>query len=322
MKTHTWLLLSILVILLTGCGGFPPRNTPTPTITPIPTDTPTPTPPPLTSQEKSYFDAVYRLRDQYDRDLLDWSLIEDLLKDIKAPAALAATHKQLLTTLTEANFAASMFKLSMMTYLLSNCSFSSTDYFLCKQREDNARRDAEKYATQTGAAKARFRIQWEAAQLTWDNYLAEHGVESAPTVTPFPLPPVTTPGPRGTAVAGVLGVEVVVTAVNPDAWSVIKAESSSNDAPKSGNKYIMVTVRVVNRGSEHIWVDASQFSIYANGTFYEESEQTNSNDFEAKELGPGWSTGGNLSFEVPNPMSTASQAVLLYLSGDVVMALE
>ncbi|MBK7204177.1 hypothetical protein [Candidatus Amarolinea dominans] len=77
MKTHTWLLLSILVILLTGCGGFPPRNTPTPTITPIPTDTPTPTitpiptdtptptitpiptdtptptPPPLTSQEKA-----------------------------------------------------------------------------------------------------------------------------------------------------------------------------------------------------------------------------------------------------------------------------
>lgn len=79
MKTHTWLLLSILVILLAGCGGFPPRHTPTPTITPIPTDTPTPTitplptdtptptPLPLTSEEQRYFDAIYRLREKYDR---------------------------------------------------------------------------------------------------------------------------------------------------------------------------------------------------------------------------------------------------------------
>ena len=248
--------------------------------------------------------------------------MEESLKGIKVPAMLAETHDQLVSTIAEANFADTMFQLSMMNYLFSDCSFSSTDYYFCKQREDNDRRDAQKYATQADAAKASFRTLWHAAQKTWDDYQAQHGVEPAPTVTPFPLPPITTPGPRGTAIAGVLGVEVVVTAMNSDAWSVIKAESSSNDAPKSGNKYIMVTVRVVNRGSEHIWVDARQFSIYSNGTSYEESKQTNPNDFEANELGPGGSTGGNLSFEVPNPMSTASQAVLLYLSGDVVMALE
>jgi len=148
---------------------------------------------------------------------------------------------------------------------------------------------------------------------------AEPRIKPAPTVTPFPLPPVTTPGPRSTAIAGDLGVEVVVTAVNPDAWSVIKAASSSNDAPKSGNKYIMVTVRVVNRGSGRIWVGASQFSIYAHGTSYEEGNQTNPNDFEAKELAPGESTSGNLSFEAP---ITATDVVLLYLAGDVVMALD
>ena len=301
MKTHTWLLLGIVFMLLAGCGFLPP---------------------PLTSQEKSYFDAVYRLRDQYDRHLMSWTLMEESLKGTKAPAALAETHGQLVSTITEANLATTMFELSMMTYVLSYCSITSTDYYFCKQRQDNARRDAEKYASQSDAARARFQTQWEAAQLTWDTYQAEHGVTPAPMVTPFPLPPITIPGPRGTAIAGDLGVEVVVTAVNPDAWSLIKAESSSNDAPKSGNNYILVTVRVVNRGSERIWVDASQFSIYANGTSYEEGAQHNPDDFEAKELGPGESTGGNLSFEAPGPVSAASQTVLLYLLGDVVMALQ
>lgn len=64
---------------------------------------------------------------------------------------------------------------------------------------------------------------------------------------------------------------------------------------------------------------ASQFSIYANGTSYEEGGQTNPNDFEAKELAPGKSTSGNLSFEAP---ITATDVVLLHLGGDVVMALE
>jgi hypothetical protein len=323
MKAPVRLLLGVLVVLLAGCGGLSPSlaigDTPTPTITPLPTDTPTPTPPPLTTQEQDYFLAISRLRERYDHGLMSWSLMEDSLKALKAPAALADTHDQLVSTITEANFATTMFRLSAMTYVLSYCSFSSLDYFSCKLRQDNARSDMQKYATQADAARAHFRTLWNAAHKTWDHFRAQHAVEPMPTVTPFPLPPIMTPAPLAKAVAGVLGVEVVVTAVNADAWSVIKAAKDSNVAPPTGRKYMMVTVKVVNRGSERVLVDRNQFSLYANGESYAESEQTNPNDFVAKELMPGESTGGNVSFTVP---TTASVAVLLYLAGDVVMALE
>jgi len=105
MKTYTWLLLGIVFMLLSSCGLLPP---------------------PLTSQEKSYFDAVYRLRDQYDRHLMSWTLMEESLKGIKAPAMLAETHHQLVSTITEANLATTTFELSMITYvsLSSYCSIA------------------------------------------------------------------------------------------------------------------------------------------------------------------------------------------------------
>lgn len=279
----------------------------------------TPTPIPLTLEERGYFDAVYKLRDKYDRGFMSWSLMEESLKGLKPPAALAETHAQMVSAITDANFAMEMFRLSMMTYLLTYCSFSSWDYSLCILRQENARADAERYAAQVDAARARFRTLWAEAQDAWDAYRIARGAEPMPTATPFPLPPVNTPAPPGTAVKGVYETEITVTAVNKDAWSVIKAEDDSNDVPATGHKYIMVAVRVVNRASEPVWVHKSHFSLYANGTEYEEADQANPDDFEAKQLGPGESTSGNLSFEVP---AEVSNAILLFLRGDLVLALQ
>lgn len=319
-----WLVALLVVALAAvGCGARRPSATPTPvgptaTPTALP-PTATPTAPPLTSEEQDYFDAVYKLREKYDRGLLSWSLMETTLKALKPPLPLADTHAAMLSTLADNSFAAEMFSLSLQIYALSYCSFGSWDYSSCIQRQDNALADAKRYGAQIDAARARFRTLWAEALNSGDNYRVAHGAGPVPTVTPFPRPPVTTPAPRGTATTGVFDTEITVTGVNMDAWSAIKAASSSNKAPATGDKYIMVAVRVVNRAPEKVWLHESQFSLYADGTTYEESGQTDPSDFDAKELGPGESTSGNLSFAVPTGVS---DAVLLFLDGDLVMALK
>lgn len=310
-------VLILCLIMITACGRSDPP-TPTATPTPIP-PTATPTPIPLSLEERAYLDAIHKLNDKYDRDAISWDLMEEHLKGLKAPVEFAEAHNRLLATLQEVSFASEMFRLSATTYMLSYCSFSSLDYYSCMLRQDNALSDMKRYGAEVDAARALFRTQWTEAQATWADYRLAHGEQPIPSATPFQLPPAITPAPRKTAATGVFGAEVTVTAVNMDAWSTIQAFNSYNKAPAAGNKYVMVTVRVVNRSSEKIWVSAGEFSIYADRTNYKESAQTNPDDFESKDLEPGASTSGNLSFEAPKGLSGA---VLLYLMGDLSMALE
>lgn len=330
--TRLTLLLIPLLVLLSACGGnqeptpvpvaAAPTDTPLPTATASPTNTAeptaTPTTVPLTASEEAYFDAIYTIRDKKEAAFYSFPLLAEVLDQLQPPSALAATHSRLLEVLGTLNTTFELFKLSALTYSLSWCDINSYDYYSCTLREEQALSDMRTYGAQFDSTKAQFQTLWQEAQVTWDEYRIAHGAESMPTATPFPLPPVATPIPVSTPGTGVFGTKVVVQKVDQDAWKAIEGENQFNDAPDVGNKYIMVTIFVANRSQETINVSPSDFSVYIDGEIFEESGQLNPDDFEGGNLAVSASASGNLSFEVP---SRSTGAVLLYLKGDLVMAL-
>jgi hypothetical protein len=325
MRKYTNLTLVIVVIILSACGsgGSPPTPPATsiPTETPVPTDTPTPTVAPLTQREESYFTTLYEIRDKWQTGFYSWTLLEQALKDLTPPSRLATTHQKVLNAVGEVTFANTMLELAFATFLASlYCSPTSLDYWSCTQRRDQAKENALQYASKSDAAKTNFVVEWAAAEKVWDPYRVAHGSQPIPTATPFPMPPLQTPAPLKTTVTGVFGTELTVLTVNTNAWSLIKTENSFNDAPKNGHKYIMVKVRVTNRSRAKMSVFASNFSLYAPDSTYEEAKQLNPDDFKGGEIENGSSREGNLSFEVPT--TTKAPLVLLYLKGDLVMALK
>ncbi len=221
----------------------------------------------------------------------------------------------------QVTLANSMLKLSLLTYVASlYCDPLSISYWSCVQRSNEAKENALLDASKVDTARAKFVDEWAAAERVWDAYHVAHGSQPVPTATPFPLPPLQTPLPLKTAGKGTFGTELTVLAVNTNAWSLIKAENSFNDAPKSGQKYVMVKVRVTNRSQAKMNVGTEDFSLYGLGNTYKEANQINPNDFTDGEIERGGSLEGNLSFEVPTTVKES--LVLLYLKGDLVMALK
>lgn len=329
-------LLLCIGLALVACGGQ--EETPAPVVEApivadmsVPTDTPTEAPTatatpqpalkPLSVAEEEYFREIYDIRDKAQAGFYTFDRLGLALADLNPPASLAPTHQELTDLLTDLTFKLSLFRLASMTFVLTNCSINSYDYWLCTQRQNKAKQDMYTYAAASDDAKAAFLARWEQAQQEWDRYRIAHGAQPIPTATPFPLPPITTPVPIDTAGRGVFGTEVTVDSANFDAWPVIKDENMFNDAPDAGDKYVMVHIRVTNHGQETIDVGASDFSIYLDDQLYQAgSGQVLSDKFEGGELAPGESSVGYVYFEVPKV--TEGELLLTFLKGDIVFALE
>ncbi len=99
----------------------------------------------------------------------------------------------------------------------------------------------------------------------------------APTPTPTPTPATASrsnPVPLGQPYA-VGDWLVAVSAVNSDAWGVIKAENQFNTAPAAGNNYVMVTYSLTYKGAGKgtVWLDLRAGMVGSSNVAYNDPSE-------------------------------------------------
>ena len=136
-----------------------------------------------------------------------------------------------------------------------------------------------------------------------------------PTVTPAPahLGTRSNPVPLGQYYSPPTSPwQLKVVAVNKDAWSVIRAENMFNVPPAPGNRYVLVSIQVHNRGSA-----ADTFSAYSLNTVGSSNVEYRGyscgvipNNFGSfARIFPGGVSRGNICFEVS---SSDTSSLLLF----------
>ena len=287
------LILMILTSLLGGCGSH------------------------LSEEEQVYFDAIYEIRDKQQLHYYSWDLLDEKLRAVSAPAGLAATHDQLVGAVSDVATANDLTIRAFSNWLTTIVNASSADTQKDAGDTFNAAVEARRLAIR------QFRLTWDQAEDAWGDYYKARGMAPVPRATPFPLS-----AEKSTRVAlgewgsSVFGPQVRVESVDPDAWGAIMRESEANQrkAPKPKQRCIMVRVTLTNKSKERIWASDDHFTLYVDNRIYDEAEFANPDDFESAHLDIGESVSGNVSFVVP--VDTEKEPVLLYLEGDIAMALQ
>lgn len=143
---------------------------------------------------------------------------------------------------------------------------------------------------------------------------------STPTVTPFvTLVPTNTlaptpgvdfgtreyPIPRGQSCLVPGGWQITILEVNPDAWPVVQAASSSNLPPEPGNGMVMIRLGTTNVSASGLGL-LNAISFYLSGssnqlydTYSDVSDCGMIPDKLAEEYFQGSSGEGNVCFEIP-----------------------
>jgi len=292
-RRATLSVLIVLVSLLSGCTS------------------------PLSEEEQAYFDAIYEIRDKQRVHYYSWDLLDEKLHAVNAPAGLAGTHDQLLNAVSDVTATNDHTVRAFDDWLMTIINSSSTN----KQKEAG---DAFNAAVEARRLAIRqFQLTWRQAEDTWDALFRERDLSPVPQATSFPLPTTkSTPVAFGEWGSSVFGPQVMVESVDFDAWGAIMRESEADQhkAPKPGERCIMVRVTLTNKSNERIWASDDHFTLYVNNRIYDEAELTNPNDLSSVHLEIGDSVSGNVSFVVP--VDTEREPVLLYLEGDIAMALQ
>ncbi len=289
----TLFVLIVLVSLLSGCAS------------------------PLNEEEQAYFDAIYEIRDKQRVHYYSWDLLDEKLHAVSAPTGLAGTHNQLLDAVSDVATTNDRTVRAFDDWLMTIINSSSAS----KQKEAG---DAFNAAVEAPRLAIRqFQLTWRQAEDAWDALFRERDLSPVPPATSFPLPTTkSTPVTFGEWGSSVFGPQVMVESVDFDAWGAIMRESEADqhEAPKSKERCIMVRVTLTNRSTERIWASDDHFTLYVNNRIYDEAEFTNPNDLSNVHLEVRESASGNVSFVVP--VDTKREPVLLYLEGDIAMALQ
>lgn len=122
------------------------------------------------------------------------------------------------------------------------------------------------------------------------------------------------PATVGSPILAPDGVEIQVTEIIPDAWSIIQNENQFNDPPGTGNRYLMVRVEVANAGESEVSVNSfgSDFRLAgSDGILRSRCREVIPDSLDIT-LFPGGTGSGYLCFETPSGLENIG---LAYLGG-------
>lgn len=127
-----------------------------------------------------------------------------------------------------------------------------------------------------------------------------------PATTTTTVPEVGTrenPYAPGTPLVTTDGVKVSVTSVNLDATGAVMAENQFNDPPPDGERYILVSLNVMNGSDEPItpWIKVDVSAIGSANRVHDDCYAVEPDALsDAPELYPGGSASGNVCLVVPS----------------------